>query len=149
MKKRRIYYPRTTASQRQRLFEVWQETGDVAQACHQARVSERTFYNWKARFEAGGYAALQEFAAAGPKEPHRIGPEIEQKVIELKRTQPEWGKERIAQELAKPNNWMPLVSPNTVRRILIDAGLWQVSQTVEKKRPMNPSVAPPKNLDKR
>jgi transposase len=149
MKKRRIYYPRTTASQRQRLFEVWQETGDVAQACDQARVSERTFYNWKARFEAGGYQALEEFAAAGPKQPHRTGPEIEQKVIEMKRTQPEWGKERIAQELAKPNNWLPLISPNTVRRILIEAGLWQPSQTAGKKGAMNPLAAVPKNLDKR
>jgi len=149
MKKGRIYYPRTTASQRQRLFEVWQETGDVARACHQSRVSERTFYNWKPRFETGGYQALQEFAAPGPKKPHRTSLEVEQKVIEMKGDHPEWGKERIAQELAKPNNWMPLVSPNTVRRILVDAGLWQPSHIAEKKRPMNPSAAAPKNLGKR
>jgi len=149
MKKGRIYYPRTTASQRKRLFEVWQETGDVAQACHQARVSERTFYNWKPRFEAGGYEALQEFEAPGPKKPHRTSAEVEQKVIGLKRDHPDWGKERIAHELAKPNNWMPLVSPNTVRRILVDAGLWPASQTAEKKGALNRSVALPKNLGKR
>gem|GEM_PF-788266 len=147
--KGRIYYPRTTASQRKRLFEIWQETGDVAQACQQVRVSERTFYNWKPRFEAGGYEALQEFAAPGPKQPHRTSLEVEQKVIELKQAHPEWGKERIAQDLAKPNNWVPLISPNTVRRILVDAELWPPSQTAEKKRAMNRSAAPPKNLGKR
>lgn len=133
MKKGRISYPRTTASQRRRLFEVWQATGDVAEACRQARVSERTFYYWKPRFEAGGYAALQEFAVAGPKEPARTSAEVEQKVIDLKQSHPEWGKERVAQELTKANNWVPLVSPNTVRRILKDAGLWQPDETTKKK----------------
>lgn len=149
MKKERIYYPLTTASQRKRLFEVWQETGDVAKACYQARVSERTFYYWKPRFEAGGYEALKEFDPQGPKEPHRTKPEVEQKVIELKQAHSKWGKERIAQEIAKQNNWVPLVSPNTVRRILVEAGLWQPSQTAEKKGHMNQSAAPPKNQDKR
>lgn len=105
----------------------------MAQACHQARVSERTFYNWKPRFEAGGYEALQKFEALGPKEPQRTSPEVEQRVIGLKRAHPDWGKERIAHELAKLNNWMPLVSPNTVRRVLVDAGLWPPSQMAEKK----------------
>lgn len=149
MKKGRIYYPRTTASQRKRLFEVWQEPGNVAQACQQAHVSERTFYHWKGRFEAGGYEALQEFAAPGSKEAHRTSAEVEQKVIALKRVHPDWGKERIAQELAKPNNWIPLVSPNTVRRILVDAGLWSLSQTAEKKQAMKRSAALPKHLGKR
>jgi hypothetical protein len=51
--------------------------------------------------------------------------EIEQRVISLRREHPDWGKKRIADELAKANNWVPLVSPNTVKRILKDAGLWE------------------------
>jgi hypothetical protein len=42
----------------------------------------------------------------------------------LRREHANWGKKRIADELAKGNNWVPLVSPNTVKRILKDAGLW-------------------------
>ena len=45
----------------------------------------------------------------------------------------EWGKHRIADELAKANNWVPVISPNTVRRILEDAGLWKADEK-EKKR---------------
>lgn len=133
MKKGHIYYRRTTAAQRRRLFELWQATGNIAEACQQARVSERTFYYWKPRFAAEGYAGIQAFAEFGPKEPARTSAEVEQKVVELKRAHPEWGKDRIAQELAKPNNWVPLVSPNTVRRILQDAGLWSASPPVKKK----------------
>jgi hypothetical protein len=47
---------------------------------------------------------------------------------------PGWGKRRIADELAKGNNYVPLVSPNTVKRILHDAGLWSEPNTLAQKR---------------
>jgi hypothetical protein len=54
-------------------------------------------------------------------------------VVALRREQPAWGKRRIADELGKGNNWVPLVSPNTVKRILEDAGLWQQAEQPVKK----------------
>ena len=44
----------------------------------------------------------------------------------------------IADELAKDNNWVPLVSPNTVRRILQDAGLWPTPAEPVKKGGLRP-----------
>lgn len=130
-----ISYPRTTVAQRKKLFEVWEETKDVGKACRQARVSERTFYYWKPRFEAGGYSALEQFGDPRPQNPARVAAAVEQQVIELRQAQPGWGKRRIADELAKSNNWLPVVSPNTVRRILQEAGLWSGSEpTPQKKR---------------
>jgi transposase InsO family protein/transposase len=120
----RIHYPRTTVSQRELLFKTWEATKDIAKACTIARVSERTFYNWKPRFETGGYEALKQFASHAPQEPNRIPEKIEQEVIEIRRQNGRWGKRRIADELAKKNNWVPVISPNTVKRILQDAQLW-------------------------
>jgi transposase len=125
----RIHYPRTTVSQRKLLFETWEETKDVAQACRTARVSERTFYYWKPRFETGGYEVLRQFASHAPQEPNRMSDEIEQEVIGLRRQNAGWGKQRIADELAKKNNWIPVISPNTVKRILQEAGLWSPLET--------------------
>jgi transposase len=116
------------------LFAVWEETKDVGKACCQARVSERTFYYWKPRFEAGGYPALDQFADHRPKNPARAAAEVEQQVIEMRQAQPSWGKRRIADELAKSNNWVAVVSPNTVRRILQAAGLWSGSETTAQKK---------------
>ena len=132
--KKRLSYPRTTVSQRKHLFQVWEETGDLQRALSESRVSERTFYYWKPRFEQGGYEALESFASHAPKNPNRIDEAIQQRVIHLRKDYPKWGKRRIADEVAKENNWTALVSPNTVRRILIDAGLWSVTQTSAKKR---------------
>jgi transposase InsO family protein/transposase len=98
-------------------------------------VSERTFYYWRPRFEKGGYDALVEFASHAPKEPNQTAAAIEQEVIELRQQNEGWGKQRIADELAKKNNWLPVISPNTVRRILQEAGLWlqPIPQSVKAK----------------
>ena len=121
---KRIHFPLTTAQQRWLLFETWEATGDVDFACQTAHVGRRTFYAWKPRFLAGGYAALEQFASRAPKRTRRTPDPIEGQVIALRQQHPEWGKQRLADELAKANGWVPIVSPNTVKRILRDAGLW-------------------------
>lgn len=141
MATKRIHFPQTTAQQRQLLFATWEETGNVTQSCRKAHVGRGTFYYWKPRFDEYGYAGLAEFASRAPQEPHRTAPEVEQQVIALRRAHPDWGKRRIADEVAKANNWVPLVSPNTVRRILIDAGLWPTAEpgAGKKERQTSPS----------
>ena len=134
MSKKRIYYPPTTSSQRKKLFEVWEETGDVEEACRKARVSKSTFYYWKPRFETGGYESLEQVQKPGQPKGIQVTPENQKKVIEMKREHPKWGKKRIADELAKQNNWEALVSPNTVRRVLNEANLWPAEPEVKKKR---------------
>jgi transposase len=141
MSKQRIYYPRTTYSQRQLLFQVWEETQNVPEACRQARIGKSTFYYWKPRFEAGGYEALKEVKKPGPSKGMWVAEEIQEKVAAMKKAHPEWGKQRITDELAKGNSWVPLVSVNTVRRILQEKGLWEeVVEAAEKKDSSQQSV---------
>jgi transposase len=134
MEKKRTYFPPTTAQQRQMLFKTWEETGNVTVACAKAHVSLQTFYNWKPRFEEGGYEGLNECRSHAPKNPNRVAAEVEEQVIEMRCEHPDWGKQRIADELAKRNSWVPVVSANTVKRILLDAGLWPQKEKREKKR---------------
>ncbi len=134
MTTKRIHFPFTTAQQRKLLFETWEATGNVMAACRKAHVGRGTFYYWKPRFEEYGYAGLEEFASRAPKEPKRTPPEVEQKVIDMRREHPDWGKKRIADELAKANNRVPLVTANTVKRILKDAALWEVIEAEAKKK---------------
>ncbi len=100
-----------------------------------------TFYYWQPRFETGGYAALEHWQSHAPKEPARTAQDIERRVIDLRRQNPKWGKRQIADELSKANRWEPLISPNTVKRILVDAGLWTPLQAMAKKGGFAPSVA--------
>lgn len=147
----RTHFPRTTPSQRRLLFETWQGTGDVEHACRVAHVGRRTFYYWKPRFLAEGYAGLERFASHAPQHPPRTAPAVEAQVIALRQQEPSWGKQRLADELAKANAWVPLVSPGTVKRILRDAGLWseraprakrggQAARTARPTSPAKPST---------
>jgi len=138
MSKKVTYFPRTTAQQRYLLFETWEATGSVTAACRHVRVSRKVFYTWKPRFEAGGYAALDAPYSHAPKHPQTISGEVAKRVIQLKRAHPAWGKRRIADEVAKANNWVPVVSVNTVRRILKAAHLWSEPERPPRKKSPNP-----------
>lgn len=141
MTRQYVRFPRTTAAQRKLLFETWETTQDVTASCRRAHVTRGTFYYWQSRFETGGYTALEHCQSHAPKEPARTAKDIEQRVIDLRRRNPKWGKRRIADELSKANRWEPLISPNTVKRILIDAELWTPLQTTAKKGGRGLSVA--------
>ena len=134
MAKQRIYYPRTTHSQRRLLFETWEATGDIEAACVRAHVSRRTFYYWKSRYEKEGYEGLKEMRKPGPAKGMWVSTEIQAEVVAMKEAHLEWGKQRIADELAKKNSWVPLVSVNTVRRILQEKGLWETEGEAGEKK---------------
>ena len=135
MEKQTTYFGPTTAQQRKLLFETWQASGNVSKACRRARVSRQTFYNWKPRFETDGYAGLEELKSHAPKHPRLTPAPICDQVILMRQENPNWGKRRIADELKKANDWVALVSPNTVRRILIEAGMWEPLVAEKKSSP--------------
>jgi transposase len=130
------FFPRSTAQQRQLLFEIWEATGSVRQACERAHLSQVTFYHWKPRFEEQGYAGLEQPHSCRPKTwARQKSPAIAAEVIRLHQAHADWGKTRLAHEIAKAHNWVALVSPNTVRRILRDAGLWHEPRAGKKTHP--------------
>ena len=107
MKTKRTYFPPTTPQQRKLLFETWEQTNNVTAACRKAHVGRATFYYWKPRFDRDGYAGLEAYEKAGvPKGTGRVAIEIEAKVLELYGQHEGWGKHRLADEVAKANNWV-------------------------------------------
>jgi len=119
----RIYYRRTTASQRIYLFEKWKELDNVTDACKLAKVVTGTFYYWKNRFEKEGYSGLKKTKSNAPLIHFCISKEIAEAIVELRKSNPLYGKVRIANELSKNNQWQSVVSPSSVLRILHKEGL--------------------------
>ena len=103
-------------------------------ACRKAQVGRGTFYDWKPRFTQKGYAGLETYEKAGVSPgTGRIAEEIEAKVLEMHGAHAEWGKRRMGDEMAKANNGVPLISPNSIRRILLEAGMWKPEENRVKK----------------
>lgn len=128
---KRSYFRQTTVQQRRFLFKAWEKTKNITLACQKARVSRGTFYHWKPRFLKEGYIGLEQTKSHTPNSPYKIEKEVAERIVKWYKKNPTWGKRRIAGELAKENDWLPLASPNTVKRILKEAGLWP--------RPLPPS----------
>ncbi len=115
---KKVYFGETTKQQRILLFETYEFTGNVTESCKKARVSRTVFYHWFPRFESEGYAGLEKPLSRAPHNPDKTPEAIEENVQSMKSAHPNWGKLRIAQELTKENNWEPVISPNTVQRIV-------------------------------
>lgn len=134
MTTKRTYFPPTTPPQRKLLFATWEQTKNVTTACGKAHVGRTTFYKWLPRFKEKGYAGLESCKPSGaPPGTGRTAEEIRAKVSEMHQAHANWGKRRLADELAKANNWVPVVSLNTVRNILREKGMWHPEEPRRKK----------------
>ncbi len=98
MTTKRGYYRETTASQRQLLFRMWKETGNVTAACQTARVSRGTLYYWKPRFEHDGYEGIEASKSHAPHHPKKTSAAVVERIVTMKRDHPEFDTQRIADE---------------------------------------------------
>ncbi len=118
-----IYYRQTTFQQRRYLFELVEQLENISEACRRAKVSRKTYYHWKSRYEKEGIEGLREPKSHAVHNPHTIDPKIERRIIALRRKHPNWGKKRIAQWIWKENGWERVVAIETVRNVLNRHGL--------------------------
>lgn len=111
------------------------ESGNIAKSCRIAKVSRGTYYNWKERYEKDGIEGLREPKSCAPHDPHKVNPQIEKRIVELKREHSNRGKKRIAQLIWKEHNWEKVVAIETVKNVLERHGLWNPEK--KKKRIKN------------
>lgn len=110
-----------------------QPGANKSELCRRYGISRPTGEKWLARYEVEGKQGLCDRSRRPHTQPGRTAQVVEQAVVALRQQHPAWGKQRLADELAKANDWTPLVSPNTVKRILRDAGLWDATPVAAKK----------------
>jgi len=120
-----IYYRETTFQQRRYLFELVEQIGNISKACRQAKVSREHYYHWKPRYDKDGIERLRHPKSHAVHNPKMIDPQIERRIIELRREHPSWGKKRIAQWIWMEHAWEKVVAINTVKNVLSRHGLWK------------------------
>lgn len=82
--------------------------------------SRDSFYRFKRLYEEGGLAALEGPSRRKPLLKNRVATEIEQGVVELARSYPEWGRAKVAETLAARGL---KISPSGVRCVWVRHGL--------------------------
>lgn len=118
-----------TLQQKQTLIAVYERTGNMTQAMREASIhSPKTAYLWWRRYCASGEAGLQPRSHARHTQ-ERLPDETVERIRELRRAEPIWGRRRIAQALAQ--RYDVQVSPAAIEQTLRRAGLWdQPAQTL-------------------
>jgi len=117
-----VYFRPTTVGQRQLLFDLAEQTGNVSKAARGAHVSRGTYYHWRSRYTSDGSAGLAERSRA----PHhtRIPPvsaELRAEVLAYRQAHPGEGYRATANGLSKAHGWHKVIGPTKVRDIVLAA----------------------------
>ena len=109
-----------TPQQRLAILDCWRRSGLPAKDFSPlVGVSRHTLYAWKQRFERLGAAGFVE-QPRGAKKGSRLPDVTQQAILAIKKSQPEWGCERISNMLLR-SSALP-ASPTAVARVLHEAG---------------------------
>jgi aldehyde dehydrogenase (NAD+) len=94
----------------------------MAALCREFSISRQTGYKWLRRYRGcDDIGELGEQSRRPRRSPHKTAPEIEQRVVELRRAQPDWGAPLLAWVLEEEEGVkIPWI---TVHRILKPQGL--------------------------
>ena len=85
----------------QAVMAVVQDGWKITEVAERLDVSRQSVHKWIARYEAGGLLALEDRSHRPHNCAHRIPPELEALICELRRKHPGWGPRRILHQLAK------------------------------------------------
>jgi len=88
----------------------------LTQLCEQFQISRPTGYEWLRRFERGGIAAVAEKSRRPQHVARQTDPEVEQRVVELRRERPDWGAKKLRVLLEREGVALPRI---TIHRILL------------------------------
>jgi transposase InsO family protein len=148
----RPYFRPTTVSQRELLFRVAEETGNVSQAARQAHVGRGTYYYWRDRYTADGPAGLAQERSRAPQRTRiaPVGDELRAEVLAYYRDHPnERGCRTIAHRL-RQRHGRAVIGSNKVGEIIRAAraaGRWEApapsTPAVAARRPDLPVVHAP------
>lgn len=107
-------------------------------------VDRRTLHRWLVRYANEGLAALADRSSKPDRCPHQIAPEIEARIVELRRAHPGWGPRTILNKLRRELEVAPsrsaiyrclvrhrLIDPKKRRRRRDDYKRWERSRSME------------------
>jgi len=86
------------------------------QLCQEFEISRPTGYEWRRRYQSGGYQAVVEKSRRPQHSPQRTSPEIEQRVVGLRQQRPDWGARKLQVLLEQQGIGLPVI---TIHRILL------------------------------
>jgi transposase-like protein len=99
--------------------EVLDTGANVTDVATRYGVDRRTLHRWLVRYANHGLAALADRSSKPDRCPHQIAPEVEARIVELRRSHPGWGPRTILNKLRRELEVVP--SRSAIYRCLVRA----------------------------
>ena len=122
---KRKYHRLTTFLQRKLIIETYLETHNITKSCHKAGVAINTFRRWYPRYLEGGLEGIKKPKSHINKHLGKIEEKYKNRIIELKKKHPKWGRRTIASVICNENSGKKIISPSGVQKVLERVGLWK------------------------
>ena len=122
--KRKDHRP-TTFLQRKLMIQAYLETHNITQSCRKSGVAINTFRRWYPRYLESGLEGIKKAKYHSNKHLGRVNKKYRDRIIELKKKHPLWGRRTIALVICNENKGKKIICPSGVQKILEKAGLWQ------------------------
>ena len=106
----------------QAVLEVLNDGASVTDVARRHGVARQTVHGWLRKYAASGLAGLADQTSRPLSCPHQMAPEVEARIVELRREHPGWGPRTILFWLDK-QGVAPLPGRTSVERCLVRHGL--------------------------
>ena len=106
----------------QAVLEVTRDGATVVEVARRSGVTRQTVHAWLKRYAAGGLTGLADVPSKPDSCPHQMPPEVEAKLLELRREHPGWGPRTLGQELGQAGV-VPVPGRSSIYRCLVRHGL--------------------------
>ncbi len=107
-----------------------QKGANVSQLCKRYGISRKVFYKWLNRYKQQGESGLEDLTRRPKVSPGQINSTVEERVVELRQKNPEWGARKLRVLLDREQT-KPLPSNSTIGAILQRNGLIKPETTVQ------------------
>ena len=103
------------------VLEVLNDGASVSAVARRYGVARQTVHRWLRKYASGGLQALADGSSRPATCPHRMEPELEVWIVEMRRAHPTWGPRTILSRLAR-EGVDPLPGRSSVYRALVRHG---------------------------
>jgi putative transposase len=118
------------------VFDALHGSWTMTELCLRYGVSRKTGYKWMARFEEGGWAALEDQPRIARNCPHRVSDEVRSLLLEVKERFPTWGARKVLQYVQRRYQVERWPVESTVQNLFARHGL--VTHRRRRRRPAHP-----------
>jgi transposase InsO family protein len=106
----------------QAVLEVLNDGLSVSEVAARSGVTRQTLHRWLRRYATHGLAGLVDHSTAPAACPHQMAPDVEARIVELRREHPGWGPRTIGHRLER-DGVVAIPGRSSIYRCLVRHGL--------------------------